>query len=70
MPGFFHNTWASLCREMTRIRRQPMYFTLMVVLPIVSFLFFAALFEHGVARDIPSPSSMRTAHRSRARSPA
>ena len=53
MPGFFHNTWASLCREMTRIRRQPMYFTLMVVLPIVSFLFFAALFEHGVARDIP-----------------
>lgn len=53
MPGFCHNMWAVLCREMTRIRRQPMYFTLMVVLPVVSFLFFAALFEHGVARDIP-----------------
>lgn len=50
---FLRNTSAVLHRELVRITRQPMYFILMVILPVVSFAFFAVLFEHGVARDIP-----------------
>ena len=33
--------------------RQPMYAVLMVVLPLVSFAFFAVLLEHGVTRNVP-----------------
>ena len=32
---------------------QPMYLTLMLVLPLLSFAFFALLFNQGVARNIP-----------------
>ena len=53
MPGFLHNTCAVMRRETGRITRQPMYFVLMIVLPVVSFAFFALLFNKGVARDIP-----------------
>ena len=53
MPGFLHNTCAVMRRETGRITRQPMYFVLMLVLPVVSFAFFALLFNKGVARDIP-----------------
>lgn len=53
MRGFLHNTYAVLRRELGRIAHQPMYLVLMVVLPVVSFAFFAVLFEHGVARNIP-----------------
>lgn len=53
MRGFLHDTYAVLRRELGRIAHQPMYLVLMVVLPVVSFAFFAVLFEHGVARNIP-----------------
>lgn len=53
MPGFVHNTHAVLRRELGRLAHQPMYFVLMLVLPVVSFVFFALLFSKGVARDIP-----------------
>ncbi|MEG1672034.1 MAG: ABC transporter permease [Alistipes sp.] len=52
MHGFLHDTYAVLRRELGRIAHQPIYFVLMIVLPIVSFAFFAVLFEHGVARNI------------------
>ena len=53
MPGFLHNIYAVLRRELVRLTHQPMYFVLMLVLPVVSFAFFALLFNKGVARDIP-----------------
>ena len=43
MPGFLHNTYAVLRRELVRLTHQPMYFVLMLVLPVVSFAFFALL---------------------------
>lgn len=51
--GFRQNTFAVLRREIGRMTTQPMYAVLMFVLPLVSFLFFALLFDRGVARDIP-----------------
>ena len=53
MLNFLRNTYAVLRRELTRLAHQPMYFVLMLVLPVVSFAFFALLFNKGVARDIP-----------------
>jgi len=53
MLRFLKNTRAVFLREAERMRRQPMYLILMVVLPVVSFAFFAVLLEHGVAHDIP-----------------
>ncbi len=53
MRGFLRNTGAVLRREIGRMVRQPIYATLLVLLPLVSFAFFAALFHKGVARDIP-----------------
>ena len=53
MPGFLHNTCAVMRREMGRLTRQPMYFVLMIVLPVVSFAFFALLFNQGAIRNIP-----------------
>lgn len=53
MPNFFSDTGAVLQRELRRIATQPVYVILMVVLPLVSFVFFAALFEKGIARNIP-----------------
>lgn len=51
--SFLRNTYAVLQRELTRLAHQPMYLVLMFVLPLVSFAFFALLFNKGVARDIP-----------------
>ncbi|MEG1622243.1 MAG: ABC transporter permease [Alistipes sp.] len=50
---FLQNINAVFRRELIRIIHQPMYFILMLVLPVISFAFFAVLFEHGVARDVP-----------------
>lgn len=50
---FLRNTWAVLQREVVRMTHQPMYLTLMLVLPLTSFAFFALLFNQGVARNIP-----------------
>jgi len=51
--GFLRNTYAALRRELNRLLHRPMYFVLMFLLPMLSFLFFAALFHKGVARNIP-----------------
>ena len=53
MSGFLRNTGAVMRREIDRMARQPMYPTLLFVLPLISFAFFALLFGKGVARDIP-----------------
>ena len=53
MSNFISDTGAVLRRELGRIATQPIYVILMVVLPLVSFVFFAVLFEKGIARDIP-----------------
>lgn len=53
MRGFLRNTGAVLRRETGRMMRQPIYLTLLLLLPLVSFAFFATLFHKGVARDIP-----------------
>jgi len=47
------NIFRVLRRELQRIYRQPVYLTLMLVLPLVSFGYFAAIFNGGVAHDIP-----------------
>lgn len=51
--GFLRNTRDALGRELRRLTHQPMYFVLMFLLPLLSFVFFAVLFQKGVARDIP-----------------
>ena len=53
MRNYFKETDQVVRRELRRIVRQPMYWVLMVVLPVVSFAFFAVIFERGVARNIP-----------------
>ena len=53
MRNYFKETDQVVRRELRRIVRQPMYWVLMVVLPVVSFAFFAVIFEQGVARNIP-----------------
>ncbi len=53
MPGFLSHTCTVMRREMYRLTHQPMYFVLMVVLPVVSFTFFALLFNKGAIRNIP-----------------
>ena len=53
MLNFLRNTYAVLRRELTRLAHQPMYFVLMIVLPVVSFAFFALLFNQGAIRNIP-----------------
>lgn len=50
---FFHDIWTVLKREFDRIRKFPIYPTLMVILPVISLLFFASIFSKGVPRDIP-----------------
>ena len=52
MPGFFSNTLAVLRREIYRVARQPMYWLLTVILPIVAFAFFAVLLYKGVALSL------------------
>lgn len=68
MPSLLHHTAAVLRRELGRIARQPMYVVLMLLLPVLSFSFFALLFEKGVAHDIPIAVFTRTERRSRAKS--
>lgn len=53
MTGFFSDTAAVFRRELRRISTQPIYAVLTVALPLISFAFFAVLFEEGVARNIP-----------------
>ena len=53
MPGFFHNVWSVAQRETRRLLHQPMYLVLMVILPVVSFVFFAILFGQGAIRNVP-----------------
>lgn len=53
MPGFFHNVCAVARRETRRLIHQPMYLVLMVILPVVSFSFFAILFGQGAIRNVP-----------------
>lgn len=53
MQGFPRNIWTVMRRETSRIAHQPMYVALLFILPLVSFAFFALLFERGVARNIP-----------------
>ncbi|MCD8032895.1 MAG: ABC transporter permease [Alistipes sp.] len=53
MPGFLSHTCTVMRREMHRLTHQPMYFVLMVVLPVVSFAFFALLFNKGAIRNNP-----------------
>lgn len=60
MPGFFSNTLAVLRREIYRVARQPMYWLLTVILPIVAFAFFAVLLYKGVHATFRSPSWTRT----------
>lgn len=51
--ALLRHIYAVLRREVTRIIHQPMYVLLLTILPLVSFGFFALLFEKGVARNIP-----------------
>lgn len=51
--ALLRHIYAVLRREITRIIHQPMYVLLLTILPLVSFGFFALLFEKGVARNIP-----------------
>ncbi len=61
MPGFFSNTLAVLRREIHRVARQPMYWLLTVILPIVAFAFFAVLLYKGEWHaTFRSPSWTRT----------
>lgn len=53
MRNYFNDTHHALQRELRRIARQPMYWLLLVVLPVISFAFFAVIFKEGVARNIP-----------------
>lgn len=53
MRNYVNDTALVMRRELQRIARQPMYWILMVVLPVISFAFFAVIFEEGVARNIP-----------------
>lgn len=54
MPGFFSNTFAVFRRELHRILRQPMYWLLMVILPLIAFSFFAVMLQKGgVAQNLP-----------------
>lgn len=53
MPGFFQNLCAVARRETRRLIHQPMYLVLMVILPVVSFSFFAILFGQGAIRNVP-----------------
>lgn len=53
MADFLHNTYNVLQRECGRIIHQPIYIVLSLILPIVSFMFFAVLFQKGVAENIP-----------------
>lgn len=52
MP-FFRSIWETTRRELRRIVKFPIYLTLMVILPVLSFAFFAAILSVGVPRNFP-----------------
>ena len=61
MPGFLHNTCAVMRRETGRITRQPMYFVLMIVLPVVSFVCsLVVLAVFGQDRRVDRPTARPT----------
>lgn len=47
------DSWAVTQREVERWRRSPIYLVLMLLLPLLSFAFFATLFHKGVAEGLP-----------------
>ncbi|WP_300098280.1 ABC transporter permease [uncultured Alistipes sp.] len=53
MRRALENTCAVMRREAGRLGRQPIYLVLMVILPVVSFAFFALLFNQGAIRNVP-----------------
>lgn len=53
MRRFFGGSYAVFVREWGRIRRNGTYFSMLFVLPVVTFLFFALFFEKGVADNLP-----------------
>ena len=53
MRRALENTCAVMRREAGRLGRQPIYLVLMVILPVVSFTFFALLFNQGAIRNVP-----------------
>ncbi len=50
---FLRRTKKVLCREVCRIGRYPVFSTLLIILPVLSFCFFALLLEKGVPQNIP-----------------
>ncbi len=53
MRNFLRNTSAVLRREIDRITHQPILFVLTVLLPLISFAFFALLFDKGEISNVP-----------------
>ena len=50
---FLRNINAVLVRELKRIWAFPSYMMLLTVLPVISFAFFAVVFENGIPHDLP-----------------
>ncbi len=50
---FLRNISAVLVRELKRIWDFPTYMMLLTVLPVISFAFFAVVFERGIPHDLP-----------------
>ena len=50
---FLRNIYAAFARELRRIWDFPSYMMLLTVLPVVSFAFFAVVFESGIPHDLP-----------------
>jgi len=50
---FLRNINVALVRELKRIWAFPSYMMLLTVLPVISFAFFAVVFEKGIPHDLP-----------------
>ena len=53
MSGFFHNMLTSFRRELSHMVHHRMYRMLAIVLPVISFAFFAVMFDNGPIRKLP-----------------
>ena len=53
MSGFFHNMLTSFRRELSHMVHHRMYRMLAIVLPVISFAFFAVMFDNGSIRKLP-----------------
>ncbi len=53
MRNFTEAVYAVLSRELSRMRHDGVYISIIVVLPLVTFAFFALFFEKGVADNMP-----------------